>query len=69
MIDITPYQIRLDYLKEWMHLRIDRMMSAQVIIYENVNKHSITHDIRNFDTFCRHKTRNYTNGTLRSFFK
>lgn len=69
MIDITAYQQRLEWLKEWMNLRIDRMMREQVVIYERVGRHSITHDFRNFYTFCRHKTRSYKNGALRSFFK
>lgn len=61
MIDITPYQLKLDYLKEWMYLRIDRQMSGQVVL-QNRN---VSFDFRNFDAFCRHKTGNYTNKALK----
>lgn len=69
MIDITPYLQKLEYLKEWMFLRIDKDMRKQIVIHENTHGHSITHDIRNFEAYCRHKNRNYTNKWLKSIFK
>jgi len=61
---------RLHLLREWIRmLRYRGNSEGQVVIVEKINSNGnvrrVTHDIRNFEAFCRFKEKNYVNSVLR----
>lgn len=61
---------RLHLLREWLRLlKHQGGLNGQVVLIErrlyNNRIKTITHDIRNFEAFCRFKEKNYGNSVLR----
>lgn len=66
MIDITPYQQKLEWLKEWMQFQIEQRHRIDQVITDYIVKRRVyfgdryngeyEHELAgNFDDYCRYK--------------